>query len=46
MSAEKQMVSPTETDFAAVQFVQTSWLVNLVTNVYFMSLTFTSTWMS
>lgn len=46
MSAEKQMVSPTETDFAVVQFVQTSWVVNLVTNVYFMSLTFSTSWMS
>lgn len=45
MSAETQMVSPSETDFAVMQFVQTSWLVNLVTNVYFMSLTFATTWM-
>lgn len=46
MSAETQMVSPSETDFAAMQFVQTSWLVNLVTNVFFMSLTFATTWTS
>lgn len=46
MSAETQMVSPSETDFAVMQFVQTSWLVNRVTNVYFMSLTFATTWMS
>jgi len=34
MSAETQMVSPSETDFAVTQLVQTSRLVNLVTNVY------------
>lgn len=46
MSAETQMVSPLETDFAIMQFVQTSWLDNPVTNVFFISLTFATAWMS
>lgn len=46
MSDETQMVSPSEADFAVMQFVQISWLLNLITNVYFMSLTFATTQMS
>lgn len=46
MSDETQMVSPSETDFAVMQLVQISWLLNLITNVYFMSLTFGTTQMS